>query len=467
MMIARMNTGKRSSRRWICEMGTVLLVFAGLAWLLMEQCASLHNILFGRSTQWILLLGLISGIVPVFYLLFQAVMVCFYSPFVRWPEELPLPGCTVIVPAYNEGACVAETLRSLLQSDYPPEKLEIIAINDGSADDTWNWIQLAAGESNGMIRAVNLKQNGGKKHALAIGFREAKNEIVVTVDSDSLVHKDTIRKLIMPFSDPKIGGVAGVVRVRNIHDGIIPKMLDVCFVFSCDYVRCAQSVTGTVLCSPGAISAYRRESVLPCLDEWLAQTFLGKPSLIGEDRALTSLLLRNSWYTVLQNNAGIVTNVPVHYPQLCRMLLRWSRGDIREGILMIGHFFRRFDFTDFRLTALQITLICQLLGLTLPVILLPCTFYVLFTVSSLLFFATYTLIISWFWATIPAILYAQRETPLKAVWAFFYAGYNFLALSWIGTYAWFTVGNSRWMTRDLARKENRQDLTVSAGRNLS
>ena len=355
---------------------------------------------------------------------------------------------------YNEGFAVAETLRALLKSDYPAEKMEIIAINDGSADDTWNWITLVSGEADGRIHAVNLEKNQGKKHALYLGFTQAKHEIVVTIDSDSIVKSDTLRNLVLPFENPKVAGSAGVVRVRNMHQGMIPRILDVCFVFSCDFIRSAQSAIGAVLCSPGAISAYRKAALLPHLDGWLHQTFLGKPSTIGEDRALTSILLRNDYHVVLQNTALVETNVPVDYPQLCRTLIRWTRGDVREGLAMIRHFYKRFSFGDWRLTALKVNLFCQLLGLLLPVLLFPLMIFTLvYYAHNLLFMMSYSIFFTWLWAMIPAVLYAHRETPLKAAWAFVCAIFSLFALSWICIYSWITMSNPGWMTRDITKKD--------------
>lgn len=444
--------------QWILEMSVLIAVFAIFAWAAFKGVRERSIDIFNNSSSvetTLLYIGIGTGIIPVFYLIFQAVLVCFYRPVRKdHIDDASLPGCTVIVPAYNEGAAVAETLRSLLKSDYPADKLEIIAINDGSADDTWNWITLVAGESNGIIQAVNLEKNQGKKHALHLGFNRAKHGIVVTIDSDSIVHTDTLRNLVLPFENPKVGGSAGIVRVGNLHQGMIPRILDVCFVFSCDFIRSAQSAIGAVLCSPGAISAYRKAALLPHLDGWLNQTFLGKPSTIGEDRALTSILLRNNYHVVLQNSAQVETNVPVDYPQLCRTLIRWTRGDVREGLLMIQHFYKRFRFGDWRLFALKLNLTCQLLGLMLPVVMLPLTVFTLFYCAhNLTFMFVYTVFATWLWAMIPAVLYANRETPLKAAWAFVYAIFSLFALSWVCFYSWITMNNPGWMTRNISKKD--------------
>ncbi len=408
----------------------------------------------GGDYDFFFYFGMTVSFGMVFFMLFQAVCACFYKPVEQWESDAEQPGVTVIVPAYNEGSAVADTLRSLLKSDFPADKLEIIAINDGSKDDTWNWIKLVASESNGIITPVNFEQNQGKKAGLYYGFTHAKFDIAVTIDSDSIVEPDTLQNLILPFAKPEVGGVAGTVRVANLHEGFVPRMLDIFFVFSCDFMRCAQSTFGGVLCSPGAISAYRESALLPHLDGWLHHTFLGIPSHIGEDRALTSILLRNNFHVVLQHEAKVTTRVPTDYPQLCRTLIRWNRGDVREGLLMIKHFIKLMPCKKLRMNVLMFNLTFQLLNLTLPLIGAPMLAWMLIgNWSALSLAGSYILAVTWLWAIIPALLYAERESPLKALMAFVVGIFNLVALSWICAYSWITMRNSKWMTRNIKKQD--------------
>ena len=428
-------------------------VFGGISWVACYQIMSLRVLdsINRYGIGFIFYFGIIAGCATVFFMLFQALLVCFYKPVTKWKSDEELPGCTIIVPAYNEGSAVADTLRSLLKSDYPREKFEIIAINDGSKDDTWSWIKLAASESDGVIRAINLEKNGGKKAALYRGFHEAKHDIVITIDSDSIVTENTIYNLVLPFANPKVAGSAGTVRVANIDQGFIPKMLDIFFVFSCDFMRCGQSSIGSVLCSPGAISAFRKAVILPHLDGWLNHTFCGIPSHIGEDRALTSIILRSGYHVVLQKDAQITTNVPVDYPQLCRTLIRWTRGDVREGLLMSRHFFSSFP-RDLRTFAIQLLLLFQLAGLILPLFAIPALLWMIFKQPEAIpMMCAYTVAVSWLWATIPAMIYAEKESPVKAILAFFVGIFNLAALSWICAYSWITMRNSKWLTREIKK----------------
>lgn len=454
---------------WKKFFGTLffMLFFGGISWVFYYRYSldQIMKVVDRHGFDFMFFFGLSISVAIVCFMLFQSILVCFYKPVTKWKSDRPLPGCTVIVPAYNEGSAVADTLRSLIKSDYPRDKFEIIAINDGSQDDTWNWIKLAAGESEGLIRPVNLEKNGGKKAALYRGFLEAKHELVITIDSDSIVEKNTIHNLVLPFADEKIGGAAGTVRVANLNQGFIPKMLDIFFVFSCDFMRTAQSVIGSVLCSPGAISAFRKSALLPHLDKWLNQTFLGLPSHIGEDRALTSILLRNGHHVVLQKNAGVITNVPTTYAQLCRTMIRWTRGDVREGLLMARHFLFAVP-GDWRTAALIANLIFQMANLILPLSLIPSMLWTIISNPQIMpMLLAYTVSICWLWATIPAILYAAKESPIKAVRAFFFGIFNLAALSWICAYSWLTMRNSTWMTRDV--KKNQVDTSAQTSERIS
>ncbi|MBU2547874.1 MAG: glycosyltransferase family 2 protein, partial [Proteobacteria bacterium] len=136
-----------------------------------------------------------------------------YQPAPTWPDKW-LPSVTVIVPAYNEGRQVLDTLRSVAASDYPPEKLQIISVDDGSRDDTWSWMRRAEAELGSRIELLRLPVNQGKRRALYEGFKRSRGDVLVTIDSDSLIENRTLRHMVAPFcQDPQVGGVAGNVRV--------------------------------------------------------------------------------------------------------------------------------------------------------------------------------------------------------------------------------------------------------------
>ena len=237
----------------------------------------------------------LSAFLLIFKLSFLAFILAFFLRYkpVKSVTDEELPTLTVIVTAYNEGKLVWSTLISLIESDYPSEKLQLISIDDGSVDDTWQWMQKAKEQLGDRLSIYQQPENKGKRHALHRGFHLATGEIFVTVDSDSVVQKDTLRNLVSPFvTNKKCGAVAGNVRVLNNQKAIIPRMLNVSFVFSFEFIRSAQSALGSVLCTPGALAAYRSNAVMACLPQWINQTFMGQPSDIGEDRAMTNMILK-------------------------------------------------------------------------------------------------------------------------------------------------------------------------------
>ena len=357
------------------------------------------------------------------------------------------PVCDVVIPAYNEGQHVYDTIKSVLESDYDPERLNIIAVDDGSTDDTRQWIEKAAAE-NRRVKALYLKKNAGKKHALSEAIRSSSSEIVVTVDSDSIIEKKAISNIVRPFVKKKIGAVAGNVRVKNITDGFIPQMMDIIFVFCYEFLRSSQSKCGTVLCTPGALSAYRRTAVLPVMDAWLDQRFLGDRTSIGEDRALTCLLLRNEWNVVYQCSAVAYTKIPAKYRSVCKMLLRWIRGDIRENILMFPYVFRKFSVVDLRCLCLQLHYIAFNVGIITPIFFIPVSIvYLLFHFTESAFLFAYLAILTLMWSIVPAMIYAKRYSLEKSVYAFVYSIFSMFCLSWIPLYAMLTLKNNSWMTR--------------------
>lgn len=369
-----------------------------------------------------------------------------YKPIHSVADEA-LPSITVIVPAFNEGRQVYDTLKSLVASDFPAEKLQLLAIDDGSEDDTWRWMQRAKAELGERVAIYQQPHNQGKRHALYRGFQLGSGEVFVTVDSDSIVKKDTLRNLVSPFAlQADCGAVAGNVRVLNDKKAAIPRMLKVSFVFSFEFIRSAQSTMGSVLCTPGALAAYRRQAVMTCLPEWINQQFMGQPSDIGEDRAMTNMILKQGYKVLFQRNAHVLTKLPEHYRGLYRMFIRWERSNVRENLMM-----SKFAFTNFRPGAKwgpRVLLANQWLQMltTYPVLLLMAYFLL----THPLLFLSSTLLSVLIFSSLPALFFARKYDSKEAVWAYVYSLFYTFGLFWIAPYAMATAARRGWLTRSLA-----------------
>ena len=389
-----------------------------------------------------LLLFKVSFLIYNVYLYFQ------YKPIESVSDEL-LPTTTVIVPAYNEGKLVWQTLLSIANSDFPTSKLQILAIDDGSKDDTWYWMKKAKEELGDRLFIYQQPQNKGKRHALYRGFNLGTGEVFVTIDSDSIIKPDTLRNMVSPFVvDENCGAVAGNVRLLNHKKGILPKMLNVSFVMSFEFVRSAESQLGTVLCTPGALAAYRSSAVFKCLPEWIDQKFMGTPSDIGEDRAMTNMILKQGQKVLFQRNALVLTDVPVQYQGLYKMFIRWGRSNVRENLVMANYVFT--NFREGSKTGARLLFLNQFLTLlmTYPFLL----FMLFFIIVHPLLFLSSTLLGILIVSSFPVLFYAKRYSVSESLWAYSYSVLYTFGLFWIAPYAIATAGKSGWLTRELPQQ---------------
>jgi hyaluronan synthase len=351
------------------------------------------------------------------------------------------PSLTVVIPAYNEGAMVLQSIESVVTADYPQDRLEILVVDDGSKDDTWTYISQAAERHPGLVTALRQDRNRGKREALALGFSRARGEVLVTIDSDSVIERGALLALAGPFRDPRIGAVAGRVEVYNRSRGIIPRMLHVRYMLSFDVLRATESVYRNVYCCPGALTGLRASAVRRVLERWKTQEFLGSRCTFGEDRAMTNYLLDSGYDTVYQRNAVVRTLVPISYVKLCKMLLRWDRSYVREEIRFSRIVWKRpwptrlmalFDrvVTNFRYPASYSSLgLVPLLMMQDPGITVP----MLATMGAMSLFS--------------ALYFLRSERSLSFLYGVLYTYYSAVALFWILPYAAATVRSRKWMTR--------------------
>lgn len=169
------------------------------------------------------------------------------------------PGLSVIVCAYNEAANIVEKVRNVLSSRYPLEKLQIIVASDGSADGTDGEV-LAIHHP--QVQLISLPVHEGKTVAVNAAVREARAEILVFSDADTLIADDAIATLVRHFADPRIGAVcahrserpgggasvAGAAKLYNRYEGAIKR---------------GEGALGRVLGCDGSLYAMRRELFRP------------------------------------------------------------------------------------------------------------------------------------------------------------------------------------------------------------
>ncbi|HET9181852.1 MAG TPA: glycosyltransferase [Candidatus Angelobacter sp.] len=351
------------------------------------------------------------------------------------------PSLTVIIPAYNEGPMVRKSIESVMQARYPQGRLQVIVVDDGSVDDTWIHIQNAAAEYPGQVITHRLPRNRGKREALATGFNIASGEIVVTLDSDSVIDSVSLLAIAGPFRNPRVGAVAGKVKVYNRSQGVIPRMLHVRYILSFDMLRASESGFGTVYCCPGALTAYRTSLVRQVLQRWVEQKFLGAPCTIGEDRSLTNLILSCGFDTVYQRSAPVHTVTPISYGKLCRMLLRWDRSYVREELMFLRIVWKR------PLASRLISLWDRLITNTRYPVHYACLALLFITLPHHPLSLVRLVLIIGVISALNTLYYLRSERSPDFFYGILYSYYSLFALFWIFPFALCTVRSRGWLTR--------------------
>ncbi|MBO2455626.1 glycosyltransferase [Actinomadura barringtoniae] len=233
----------------------------------------------------------------------------------RRPRPPYHPPVSVIVPAYNEEAGIAATIRSLLGTDYPAP-VEVIVVDDGSSDRT---PEIAASFAASAVRLIR-KPNGGKPSALNLGVAHAHSDIVVLVDGDTVFQRDTIGNLVAPLIDPAIGAVSGNTKVAN-RGGIIGRWQHIEYVIGFNLDRRMFDVLQCMPTIPGAIGAFRRNA--------LASVGGVSDETLAEDTDLTMAICRAGWRVVYEETALAWTEAPASIRQLWKQRYRWCYGTLQ------------------------------------------------------------------------------------------------------------------------------------------
>ena len=236
-------------------------------------------------------------------------------PALRDVEEASLPMISLVVPAFNEGLVIQAAIRSLLLLDYP--NFEILVIDDGSTDDTYEKAIAVAREQNDIPVRVMTKRNGGKAEALNTGMTAARGEFILNMDGDSKLSSNTLRVCIRHFENPRIGAVAGNVKVIN-RENIWTKIQALEYVEGLAMARKAQSFMRVVNIIPGPLGMFRK-SVLQQVGGYDHDTF-------AEDCDLTLKLLMRGWHIAYEPAAIAWVETPSRLLDLLKQRYRWTRG---------------------------------------------------------------------------------------------------------------------------------------------
>jgi hyaluronan synthase len=349
------------------------------------------------------------------------------------------PEVTFVIPCKNEEGAIARTVAKCFETDYPKEKLEVIAINDGSTDRTIDVLTNLQKRFD-RLTVVDWRVNKGKRHGMAEGIRRAKGEIIIQLDSDSYISPRTFRNLIRPFRHPEIGAVCANTKPENAQKNWLTRMQAAYYFISFRILKAAESTFLTVFCCSGCCSAYRRSVVLPIVDRWLNEKFLGLPVTWGEDRALTNWVIRRGFRTIFAEQVQARTICPDTLKKFLKQQIRWKKGWLINSLFVTPFIARKEPFIalTYFFPLFLISLITPFLAVKALVInpvfagVLP-VYYV-----SGVFLMSFVMTLYYRWVS-----RENRYWPYVFVWS----AVNMVLLSFILFYAVATVQNRKWGTR--------------------
>lgn len=264
---------------------------------------------------------------PVRIILLWALTISFWSTMLFVPMAVvskhrennqehvkTFPKVSIIIPAYNEEKVIANTIEGLLETKYPHK--EIIFVDDGSTDSTLS----IASKYKEKIRILH-KENGGKATALNYGIVYAKGEIIVVVDADTIIGRNSLKEIVKGFEiSEHVAAVAGNIKVRN-RTNWITKCQALEYITGIQIVRRAFDVFGSITIVPGALGAFKKS--------FLTEAGAYGKDTIVEDFDQTIKLLKAGLITQGSSNATAYTEAPNTLKDFAAQRKRWYRGNIQ------------------------------------------------------------------------------------------------------------------------------------------
>jgi biofilm PGA synthesis N-glycosyltransferase PgaC len=302
-------------------------VCCGLAWMALSTWVAWPWIDdLSQSLSLPVALMLITGIALIpGYLNVQLVTSLLLDHPARLDFDFTYPELTLLVAVYNEETDVAQTLAYALDQQYPAP-LKIVVIDDGSTDET---VHIAQGfaRHDDRVRVLEVP-HGGKARALNAGLKVTTTPLVATIDADTLLMPDALRRVVsrMLLSPDDTVAVAGSVMVRNSRESLIAAAQTWDYFLGIGSIKREQALLQGTLVAQGAFSVYDTEAL---------KTSGGWPDCIGEDIVMTWALLARGGRTSYEPTAIAFTEAPVTLRTFARQRRRWARGMI-EGLRTYG-----------------------------------------------------------------------------------------------------------------------------------
>jgi N-acetylglucosaminyltransferase len=245
------------------------------------------------------------------------------------PGPASWPAVDVVIPCFNEDPSLLEACcRSVAAQDYPGP-MQVWLVDDGSGNRDALLAVYERWDAHGW--SVRLQDaNTGKRAAQDEAVRRGSGELVVLMDSDTVLAPDAVRQAAARFGDDRVGAVSGSVGVLNAPANLLTRLIHHRYRLRFQVERPAQGFFTSLLCCSGPFAVYRRSLLAGLWPRYLSQRFAGVPCTTGDDLHLTNLILATGRQVLFEPRAIASTSVPRSLRLYLRQQLRWNRSFYRE-----------------------------------------------------------------------------------------------------------------------------------------
>ena len=236
------------------------------------------------------------------------------EPISRYMPKHDVPMISLMVPCYNEGDNLDESIPHLLQLRYP--NYELIFINDGSKDNTGEIIDRWAAKEK-KITALH-QENQGKASALNHGLTIAKGKYVACIDGDAVLDYYALDYMVQALEkDPKYAATTGNPRVRN-RSTILGRLQVSEFSSIIGLIKRAQGLMGTIFTVSGVCCLFRKD-VMEEIGGW-------STNMITEDIDISWKIQIAGYNIIYEPRALCWVLMPESMKGLYKQRLRWAQG---------------------------------------------------------------------------------------------------------------------------------------------
>jgi len=232
------------------------------------------------------------------------------------------PISALVMTFHDDPAILTRSLDSIINQSVPFDEIVVVMDKDEKR------------ENRDIILSKDLEiyvdPVGNKRAAYAAAFRQTRGKTVAMLSGDTVYPPNMVEQAHAAFADPHVGGVGFKQRIYNSEKNLIRRFADIMYDLRYKITYSCLSSKGVLLCTTGETAFFKREPVEKHLDEFLDEKFLGRPCIIGDDRFLTSMVLREGYRVVYQPTAEpAYTDCPSSFKAFVRQQLRWYRSNQR------------------------------------------------------------------------------------------------------------------------------------------